>query len=400
MANDYTDPWNRPRLRQPWQLPGPVTTLTLGLILGILCYQAYLTIQDRFGGFSRSYDAAPRPVTPRGDLGQDEQTTIDVYNRSRESVVNVTSQVVKQGRWSMDVFRIPAGTGTGFVWDERGFIVTNNHVIKGASEVEVTMAGEKTPYKAKVVGTYPDSDIAVLQISAPGRKFQPLPIGASNDLKVGQKVFAIGNPFGLDQTLTTGIISALDRSLQGDDGTVLGNLVQTDAAINPGNSGGPLLDSAGRLIGVNTAIISPGGGSAGVGFAVPVDEVNKIVPQLIRNGRIMGTEIEGLTYLSDQITASLRLKGVMISRVRPGSEAEAAGLEGVKQSRRGSTLIGDLIQSCDGVETNRTVDLEAALRKKKPGEEAVLIVMGRDGTKRTVKIPVSAPQSKAERPEQ
>ncbi len=177
MANDYTDPWNRPRLRQPWQLPGPVTTLTLGLILGILCYQAYLTIQDRFGGFSRSYDAAPRPVTPRGDLGQDEQTTIDVYNRSRESVVNVTSQVVKQGRWSMDVFRIPAGTGTGFVWDERGFIVTNNHVIKGASEVEVTMAGEKTRTRRKWSAPIPTPTSRCCRFRHQDASFSRSPLG-------------------------------------------------------------------------------------------------------------------------------------------------------------------------------------------------------------------------------
>lgn len=398
MANDYPDPWNRPRNKpQPWQLPGPITTLTLGLILGILCYQAYLTFQDRFQVFGPRYDAIPRPITPRGDLGQDEQTTIDIYNHSRESVVHITSQVLRSDRWSMDVLKIPAGTGTGFVWDERGFIVTNYHVIKGAQNVEVTMAGEKNPYTARVVGIFPDSDLAVLQIASPGRKFTPLPIGASNDLKVGQKVFAIGNPFGLDQTLTTGIISALDRSLQGEDGTILSNLIQTDAAINPGNSGGPLLDSAGRLIGVNTAIISPGGGSAGVGFAIPVDQVNKIVPELIRSGRVLGSEIEGLVYLSDQKTAQLRVKGVMIYRVRPGSAAEEAGLEGIQQGRRG-LLLGDLILSCDGTETNRVQELESILRKKKPGEEAVLVVLSRDGTKRTVTIPVSEPDSRMTKP--
>jgi len=395
MNRDYPDPWNRNKpTAAPWQLPGPITTLTLGVILGFLVYQTYLTLSDRISVWGGGrYDAAPRAVTPRGDLSQEETTTIDIYNRSRESVVHITSQVLRKDRFSFDVFKIPAGTGTGFVWDERGFIVTNFHVIRGASEVEVTLAGDKTPYQARVIGVFPDSDLAVLQIASPGRKFQPIPIGTSSDLKVGQKVFAIGNPFGLDQTLTTGIISALDRSLQGEDGTSLNSLIQTDAAINPGNSGGPLLDSAGRLIGVNTAIISPGGGSAGVGFAIPVDDVNKIVPQLIKSGKVLGAEISGVTFLSDQITAGWRLKGVMIKSVKPGTPAEAAGLEGIRQGRR-TTLLGDLILACDGVEVNRVPELEALLRKKKAGDTVDLEVLGRDGTKRVVTLPVSEPDSR------
>jgi S1-C subfamily serine protease len=239
-------------------------------------------------------DSAPRPVERRSALPQDEQATIDLFERSRGSVAYITTQARVVDMWTRNMFEIPRGTGSGFAWDERGHIVTNFHVVAGAAGATVRLSdGRDVP--ASLVGVSPDHDLAVIRINV-SKPPPPLPIGSSHDLRVGQKTFAIGNPFGLDWTLTTGIVSALDRSLPARDGGLIEHLIQTDAAINPGNSGGPLLDSAGRLIGVNTAIFSPSGASAGVGFAVPVDTVNRVVPQLIARGKYsrpaLGIEVD------------------------------------------------------------------------------------------------------------
>jgi S1-C subfamily serine protease len=226
----------------------------------------------------------PRPVSLRGDLGPDEKSTIALFQKVRRCVVYINTSERVLDFWSRNVFVIPRGTGSGFVWDESGNIVTNMHVIAGASEARVRLNDGRS-LSARLVGGNPGQDLAVLRVAA-SSSLTPVPIGTSVDLQVGQKVFAIGNPFGLDWTLTTGIISALDRSLPAEDGrSLMEHLIQTDAAINPGNSGGPLLDSAGRLIGVNAAIFSPSGASAGVGFAVPVDAVNRVAPQLIAFGK-------------------------------------------------------------------------------------------------------------------
>jgi S1-C subfamily serine protease len=222
-------------------------------------------------------NALPRPVAQRGELFEDEKRTIDIFKRSSPSAVHITTIGRPSGR---NPGRIPRGTGSGFVWDQEGHIVTNYHVIQGAAAAQVTLA-DGSDWKARLVGEVPDKDLAVLAIDAPPERLHPIPIGTSHDLLVGQKVFAIGNPFGLDQTLTTGTISALGREIESPSGQAISDVIQTDAAINPGNSGGLLLDSAGRLIGVNTAIQSPSGAFAGVGFAIPVDEVNRVVPQLI-----------------------------------------------------------------------------------------------------------------------
>jgi S1-C subfamily serine protease len=225
----------------------------------------------------------PRAVTTRGPLADDEQSTIELFRTVAPSVVHVTNLTVGRDRYSRDVYTVPRGTGTGFIWDEEGHIVTNFHVIDGASVVRVVLA-DGSRYDSKRVWGYPDQDLAVIQIDAPKGKLRPIALGTSHDLQVGQRTIAIGNPFGLDHSLTTGVVSALNRQIESVSGRPIRGVIQTSAAINPGNSGGPLLDSAGRLIGVNSAIVSPSGASAGIGFAIPVDEVNRLVPQLITHG--------------------------------------------------------------------------------------------------------------------
>jgi S1-C subfamily serine protease len=226
----------------------------------------------------------PRAVTARGDLAADEKSTIELFRSVSPSVVHVTNLATQRDWFSRDVYTVPRGSGTGFIWDENGFIVTNFHVIDGASVVRVVLA-DGSRYDSSQVWGYPDQDLAVIRIDAPKAKLRPIALGTSHDLQVGQRTLAIGNPFGLDHSLTTGVVSALNREIESTNGRPLRGVIQTSAAINPGNSGGPLLDSAGRLIGVNTAIVSPSGASAGIGFAIPVDEVNRLVPQLIAHGK-------------------------------------------------------------------------------------------------------------------
>ncbi|HQY89734.1 MAG TPA: trypsin-like peptidase domain-containing protein, partial [Tepidisphaeraceae bacterium] len=229
--------------------------------------------------------AESRDVTLRGPLAGDELRTIELFKTASPSVVFITTRREQVNPFTQNVNEVPAGTGSGFVWDDQGHIVTNFHVIRGSSSFVVTLS-DQSSYEAKFIGAAPTNDLAVLKIDAPVEKLTPLLLGSSHDLQVGQSVFAIGNPFGLDSTLTIGIVSALGRSIQSPAGVTIEEVIQTDAAINPGNSGGPLMDSAGRLVGVNTAIASPSGASAGIGFAVPVDTVNRVVPQLISSGRV------------------------------------------------------------------------------------------------------------------
>ena len=252
--------------------------------LGLLLLALVWLFVNRFDFGVYDPDAVPRAITPRGELAQDEQATIDLFRNASPSVVYITPVALLRDRFSLNVFEIPRGTGSGFVWDDEGHVITNFHVIEGANTAKVTLA-DQTTWDARLAGTDPNKDLAILRINAPRDSLRPIEIGTSTGLQVGQKVFAIGNPFGLDQTLTTGVISALGREITVGTGRRIRGVIQTDAAINPGNSGGPLLDSAGRLIGVNTAIYSPSGSSAGIGFAVPVDTVNRIVSQLLRRGR-------------------------------------------------------------------------------------------------------------------
>ena len=314
-------------------------------------------------------DATSRVVTARGDLAEDEKNTIELFESASGSVVYITSIELRRSFFSLNIYEIPQGTGSGFIWDTDGRIVTNYHVIEDASRVEVTLADHST-WKAIVVGVAPDKDIAVLQISAPADTLRPIIVGESQNLRVGQKVFAIGNPFGLDQTMTTGIVSALGREIKSVTGRTIQDVIQTDAAINPGNSGGPLLDSAGRLIGVNTAIYSPSGASAGIGFAVPVDIINRVVPEIIRYGKVMRPGL-GVTVANDRISERLGIKGVLLISIQPDSAAKAAGLKGTR--RIGDEIVlGDIIQSVNDQPVSSYDDLLNEFEKYRVGEEVSL----------------------------
>jgi len=313
-------------------------------------------------------DAAPRPVTPRGELTAEERSNIDVFETWKGSVVFIATSDRVVDFWTRDVMSVPSGTGSGFVWDDRGHIITNLHVIADAAAATVKLADGRD-YPASLVGVSQAHDIAVLKISPVGKPLVPVAIGTSDDLRVGQKVFAIGNPFGLDWTLTTGIVSALDRSLDGDRGQVIRHLVQTDAAINPGNSGGPLLDSAGRLIGINTAIYSPSGASAGVGFAVPADTVNRVVPQIIARGHYSppSLDVETDDSLSRAVARELGVEGVAVLR-------GAAPFRGARLGARNLVVPGDVILSVEGKAVTTSGQLGALLDDYKVGEDVRLEV--------------------------
>lgn len=335
-------------------------------------------------------DAAPRPVTPRGELAADEKATIRLFENSRNSVVYITTRAQVQDFWSRDIFSVPRGTGSGFIWDESGHVVTNFHVIENASEATVRLANGKD-YPATLVGASRLHDIAVLKIKIGQKLSPPLPIGTSHDLKVGQMDYAIGNPFGLDWTLTNGIVSALDRSLTEDNGSAVEHLIQTNAAINPGNSGGPLFDSAGRLIGINTAIYSPSGASAGIGFAVPVDTVNRVVPQLIRDGKytrpVLGVGLD--EDINQRLTQLLEIKGVVVLNVPRGTAAAASGLKGVVATRDGGIIPGDIITAIEARPVDGVGKLVARLDDFRVGDKVRLTVM-RQGKSREVLVSLQA----------
>ncbi|MGH8612810.1 MAG: S1C family serine protease [Gammaproteobacteria bacterium] len=356
--------------------------VTVGAGALLLLWQAFPAL-ERISGV----DAAPRVVTPRGDLAADEKTTIELFEKAKGSVVYITTRERVLDPWTRNIFSIPRGTGSGFIWDERGHVVTNFHVIAGASEAQVRLYGGRDS-SATLVGASPAHDLAVLRIGLAFNRPPPVPVGTSDDLKVGQKVFAIGNPFGLDWTLTTGIVSALDRSLPSEDGGVIEHLIQTDAAINPGNSGGPLLDSAGRLIGINTAIFSPSGAFAGVGFAVPAATVNRVVPELIASGKYarptLGIEVD--EDLNRMATQELGVEGVLVLKVIPGSPAEAAGMRGARIDAESITP-GDIIVAVEAKPVDSVAKLLARLDDFRVGA-AVRVTVLRDGgkTELTVKL--------------
>ena len=334
--------------------------------------------------------AEPRIVTARGDLAADEKATIAIFEQASPSVVYITTRQRVVNPWTRDVLSVPKGTGSGFVWDDLGHIVTNNHVIEGASEATVRLNDGRS-YRAVLVGTSPSHDLAVLRINVPFDRPPPVPVGTSGDLKVGQKVFAIGNPFGLDYTLTGGLISALNRSLSEKQGVTIEHLIQTDAAINPGNSGGPLLDSAGRLIGINTMIYSPSGAYAGIGFAVPVDTVNRVVPELILKGRYIRPSL-GITADDDinaLIAQRLGVDGVLVLRVLPGSAAEQAGLRGSRVAPNGAVVPGDIILSIDGRAVTSVAGLLDRLDDYRVGDRVRLDIL-RDGREQTVDVVLQA----------
>lgn len=293
-----------------------------------------------------SANAAPRDVASRGDLLPGERATIDLFKSASKSVVWITTANVRRDRITLDVLELPRGTGSGFVWDNQGHIVTNFHVVEGADSAKVALA-DHSVWRATLVGVAPTKDLAVLKIDAPTNLLQPIPVGRSDDLQVGQSVLAIGNPFGLDQTLTTGIISGLNRMIRSVTGRPIDGVIQTDAAINPGNSGGPLLDSAGRLIGVNTAIVSPSGAYAGIGFAVPVDTVNRIVPQIIERGKPIRPGL-GVSVAPDALAQRLSLKGVLVMDLVQNGAAAKAGLQPTRRDESGRIILGDIILAIDG----------------------------------------------------
>ncbi len=331
-------------------------------------------------------DAKPRTVTPRGSLSEEESTTIELFRQASDSVVYVRKIERKSDPFRRNVFEIE-GAGSGFIWDNDGHVVTNFHVVENANAVKVTLASGKS-YNAKPVGASPAHDLAVLFIDAPASQLKPITVGTSHDLQVGQKVFAIGNPFGFDQTLTTGVVSALGRQIKAVTGQVIEDVIQTDAAINPGNSGGPLLDSSGRLIGVNTAIYSPSRTSAGIGFAVPVNTVNQVVPELIRHGRMIRPGL-GVRLVSDHITRRLGLEGVLIGEVIEGSPAEEAGLRPTYRDRTGRIVLGDVIIRIDDEPVRTTEELLIILSRHQVGDRVELTVV-RDGQRRTIDIRLAA----------
>ena len=329
-------------------------------------------------------DAIPRSVTARGSLAEDEQNNISVFRSVSPSVVHITTIATQRGFFSGDVMQVPRGTGSGFMWDNLGHVVTNFHVIQGASGAQVTLSDQST-WRAALVGAFPDRDLAVLRIDAPKEKIKPIVIGGSKDLIVGQKVYAIGNPFGLDQSLTTGIVSALNREIESLTQRAIRGVIQTDAAINPGNSGGPLLDSAGRLIGVNTAIYSPSGASAGVGFAIPVDEVNRIVPTLIRDGKFIRPAL-GIQAAPPTLQKALKLpEGVAVAGVVKDGPADKLGLRPFMRAQDGNVVLGDIIVGLDGKPVASLDDLLSLLEQRQPGDTVPITIL-RGGEKLEQKV--------------
>jgi S1-C subfamily serine protease len=350
---------------------GSVNPFVLYAVIAIVGYLLYQSFQPAL--FDPT--AQPRAIMARGELADDEQNTIAIFSNASPSVVYITSIAVQRNLFSLNVYEIPKGTGSGFIWDKQGRIVTNYHVISDANRIEVTLA-DHTSWKAVLVGAAPDRDVAVLQIRAPVDKLLPIQVGESENLLVGQKVFAIGNPFGLDQTLTTGVISALGREIKAVTGRTIHDVIQTDAAINPGNSGGPLLDSAGRLIGVNTAIYSPSGASSGIGFAVPVAEVNRVVPQVIRHGRMERPGL-GIRLANNRLTRELGIEGVLVLAVEPGSTAEEVGLRGTRQVR-GGLILGDIIVAVNDKDVKDYNSFRDELESFDAGEIVTLSIQRND----------------------
>lgn len=347
---------------------GASASSLLSLVLFIaLLYVLYN--QTSFDGFftSRPEESTPRTVESRGDLSSSEKSVINLFEASKGSVAYIFTESV-QGQ--LFFRRVAEGTGSGFIWDDQGHIVTNAHVVNGANKIRVQL-DDSEPLPAKLIGIAPSYDLAVIRLITKPKDLRPIPVGVSKDLKVGQSVFAIGNPFGLSKTLTSGIVSALGRTLPVDNGREIPNVIQTDAAINPGNSGGPLLDSAGRLIGVNTAILSKSGTSAGVGFAIPVDLVNQIVPQLIERGSLPRPGI-GVAVADESLARRLGVKGIAIMGVEPGSPADKAGIQAYDLQQG---IQGDVIVAVNSKPVANVNELSKALEAIGVGNKAKLLVL-------------------------
>jgi 2-alkenal reductase len=326
--------------------------------------------------------SAPRTVTPRGNLAASEQASIELFKNVSPSVAHVFARAVSTSSLFSDQQESMVQSGSGIIWDTAGHVITNNHVISGTAQIGVRLtSGEFVT--ARVVGAAPNYDLAVLQLERPTSALHPIAIGRSADLQVGQSTFAIGNPFGLEQTLTSGIVSALARRLPTDTAHEIKGVIQTDAAINPGNSGGPLLDSAGRLIGVNSAIISGSGASAGIGFAIPVDIVNRVATELIRNGHVPSPGI-GIVAAKQGEATSLGIDGVVIVRTLPESPAAKAGIEGASADG----VIRDVVTEVNGKSIHSMDELASSFQDAGIGSQVTLTVE-RDGQTRTVKVTVA-----------
>ncbi len=328
-------------------------------------------------------------LTTDQSLSAGELKTIAVFEKAAKSVAYITNTAVRRDIWSLNTFEVPQGSGSGFIWNTQGHIVTNFHVVYGADSIQVVLDDQST-HDARVIGVDPDHDLAVLQIKASKHQLNPLDIGNSTDLLVGQQVLAIGNPFGLDHTLTTGVVSALGRSIKSVNDRTIEGAIQTDAAINPGNSGGPLLNSSGKLIGVNTQIVSPNGAFAGIGFAVPVDIVKRIVPQLIQYGKVIRPGL-GISLIPDSIANRWGITGIVIARVLPGSAAAKAGLTSLEELQSGRIRLGDVIISIDGDPVRNFDDLATILDRHKVGDH-INLGLRRNNKERTLKIKLQAVQ--------
>jgi S1-C subfamily serine protease len=392
MAADDRYPYARPAPRTG---PGLLVLLLvlLGLVVGGLVWWL-----NPFGRHQPLHDADAqlRPVDPGTDPAGEELLTINLFKDCKDSVVNVDTLMVQRDRLNLNLMQRTAGTGSGFIWDGRGYVVTNFHVIREVAaqpnnrglSLRVTLA-DRTAWTARIVDYAPDYDLAVLKIDTPGEKLKPIKIGTSSNLQVGQNVYAIGNPFGLNLSLTKGIISALDRQIESVTETPISGVIQTDAAINPGNSGGPLLDHDGRLIGVNTAIASPSGANSGVGFAIPVDTVNQVVTELIRGGREVQTQKPALNVilLGDQLARELGVKagsGAVIQDVMPEGAAARAGLHGLSR-RNGDWVVGDVIVAVAGQPVKTNAELIAQIARHKIGD-TVRLTVARGGQRREVEV--------------
>ncbi len=373
---------SRPISRPP--VPGALIVFLLLTCLACLGLLVWLWWPS---GSGLNPNAQPRPVTVRGSLSELEQANIKIYKESSPCLVYVTNLTEQSNLFGLSDVQ-PKGVGSGFVWDQHGHIVTNYHVVKGGNAAQVTLS-DHSSYPAKQIWAYPEKDIAVVWINAPKSKLRPIPVGTSHDLQVGQIVYALGDPFGLDQTMTTGIVSALGRNIEAGEGPPIKGAIQTSAAINPGNSGGPLLDSAGRLIGMNTAILSPSGGFAGIGLAIPVDDINQVVPQLIRHGKVIRPRL-GVELAVGRQAENLGVeKGALILQVVPGGPAAKAGLKGVQHTKGGHIQMGDVIVALDGKPIKDAQDLRSALDAYKVGDEVTLTII-RDGKEQDVKVTLGA----------
>ncbi len=326
---------------------------------------------------------------------EDEANNIEIFKAASPSVVFVTnSALYRANRFSLNVQEVPQGSGTGFVWDKSGLIVTNFHVIQNASRLTITLQ-DQSAWDAEVVGYSEDKDLAVLRVKAPADKLTPLPLGDSALLEVGRKVIAIGNPFGLDTTMTVGVVSALGREINSLTNRTIRDVVQTDAPINPGNSGGPLLNSLGQLVGVNTQIISPSGASAGIGFAIPVNTVKKVIPQLVQYGQEIRPVI-GIENPPDAWTRQMGINGVPVMRATPSLPAERAGITGMQQNGRGDIVLGDVIIEIDGTQIKNQDDLLNTLEQHMPGD-VVKVVTDREGRRMEFNVTLAEAQNNTRR---